>query len=168
MKNFICFFLAITLAIVLGSCTAQAGESPSTETISDDQLALDILVDFLQSLHDGQYVQAAQLYGGTYEFMIDHNPGLNPGDRAALLQNACTINGAQCLQVKSAELDRKPSATEFVFKVEFSNPDGSLFVRGPCCGGSATDFPPEPAFYFTVVKVGGDQFAVMDMPPYVP
>jgi hypothetical protein len=168
MKNFICFFLAITLAIFLGSCIAQAGESPSTETLSDDQLALDILVDFLQSLHAGQYVKAAQLYGGTYEFMIDHNPGLDPGDHAELLQNACTINGAQCLEVKSAGLDKRASNTEFIFKVDFLNPDRTLFEQGPCCGGSATDFPPQSVFYFTVVKVDEDKFAVMDMPPYVP
>ncbi len=140
----------------------------TTKTISDSQRAQHVLVGFLQSLYDGKYDQAARLYGGTYEGMIDNNPGLDPGDHAALLRNACTINGIQCLQVKSAVLDRNVSNTEFIFKVDFWNADGTLFVRGPCCGGSETDFPPESVFFFTVVKLNRDRFIVMDMPPYVP
>jgi hypothetical protein len=168
MKNFIYLPTFVTLGLFLASCSAPRVYLPPTKTLGDERRARDTMLAFLQSLHQGSYEQASQLYRGTYDFMIDHNPGLDPDDRAALLENACTINGAQCLQVKSAELDRKPSATEFVFKVEFSNPDGSLFVRGPCCGGSATDFPPQSVFYFTVVKVDEDKFTVMDMPPYAP
>jgi hypothetical protein len=77
--------------------------------LSDDQRALHVLVDFLGNLHNGNYEKAAQLYGRTYVFMIDNNPSINPNDHAALLQNACAINGAQCLRVKSAGLDRKNS-----------------------------------------------------------
>lgn len=168
MKNFIYSFLTITLVFFLVSCTTQPSELPSTETLSDDQLALHVLVDFLESLHDGKYDEAAQLHGGTYEFMIDHNPGIDPNDHTALLQNACTINGAQCLQVKTAGLDKKVTNKEFVFKVDLLNADGTLFVLGPCCGGNETEFPPQSIFYFTVVKVDKDKFIVMNMPPYAP
>lgn len=159
--------MVLVLFLVI-SCTSQQGESTSAETLSDDQLALHTLVEFLESLHNGNYDNAVQLYGGTYETLIDYNPSIDPENRSALLRNACTINGVQCLQVKSAGLDRKISDIEFVFKVEFLNADGTLFVLGPCCGGNETDFPPQSVFYFTVMKVDNDKFVVMDMPPYAP
>jgi hypothetical protein len=120
-----------------------------------------VLIDFLEGLHKGEYEKAAPLYRGTYETMIDHNPSMNPDDHVALLQTACTINGAQCLQVKSASLDRQVSSTEFIFKVEFLNADGTLFVLGPCCGGNETDFPPQSVFYLTVAKIDKDKYVVM-------
>lgn len=168
MKNIIYFSLALALASVLMGCAPRQGESPSAEMVSDEQMALDVLVTFLESLHDGKYDQAVPLYGGTYETMIAYNPDTAPGDYAALLRNACTVNGIQCLRVKSAELDRKVSEEEFIFRVEFLNADGMLFVLGPCCGADETDSPPHSVFYLTVVKVEPNKFAVMDMPPYVP
>jgi len=167
MKNTIRFFMIIILTLLFTSCTPQKVESP-TETLSDDQLALHTLVEFLEGLHNGNYDDAIQLYGGTYKTMIDHNPGINTNNYSALLQNACTVNGAQCLQVKSAGLDKKVSDTEFVLKVELLNADGTLFVLGPCCGGSETDFLPQSVFYFTVMKVDKEEYIVMDMPPYMP
>lgn len=166
MKNVFSFFLSIMIIILSVSCAAGQSQPASAEADADQ--AKDALLSFLQNLHEGDYQSAAQLYGGSYDLMREHNPEMDPNDEAALLQNACTLNGAACLQVKSAELDRRVSATEFVFKVEFSNPDGTLLVRGPCCGGNETDFPPESEFYFSVTKIGEDSFAVMDMPPYMP
>jgi hypothetical protein len=55
-----------------------------------------------------------------------------------------------------------------VFRVDFLNADGTLFVLGPCCGGNATDFLPQSVFYLTVMKVDKSKFTVMDMPPYAP
>jgi hypothetical protein len=168
MKNSIYFSLLITLTLLLMSCAPQQGKLPSTETLSDDQLALHVLVSFLNSLHNGKYDNAAQLYGGTFETMIDQNPGVNPNDHSALLRNACTINGTQCLQVKSAVLDKTVSETKFVFKVDFLKADGTIFVLGPCCGGNETDSPSRSVFELSVMKVDKNKFVVMDMPPYSP
>ena len=147
MKNIIHFLLSIFLAFLLMSCSPQQGGATPTESLSDDQLALHRLVEFLESLHNGNYADAVQYYGGSYETMIYHNPGIDPNDHSALLQHACTINGAQCLRVKSAGLDHKVSDTEFIFKVDYLNPDGTLFVLGPCCGASETDMPPQSVFF---------------------
>jgi len=65
-------------------------------------------------------------------------------------------------------LDKQISKTEFVFIVDFLNADGKLFVLGPCCGGNATDFPPQSVFNLMVMKVDENKFSVMDMPPYAP
>jgi DNA-binding CsgD family transcriptional regulator len=145
-----------------------------SEYIPDEPLALGILVDFLTYLYKGEYEKAALLYGGSYETMIDHNPDIDPNDHSALLHNACLINGAQCLEVLSAgPATAGPieslNLSEFKFQVEFANPDGSLFVLGPCCGGNETDSPSQSIFYFTVNIIESiPEFKVMDMPPYAP
>ena len=153
--------------LFLVSCAPPQNELPS-KTLSDDQFALDILVNFLESLHNGNYAEAARLYGGTYETMTDQNPNVDPNDYAVLLQNACTLNGMQCLQVKSANLDRKISDTEFIFKVGFLNDDGTLFELGPCCGDDETNFPPQTVFYLSVIKGDNNKFVVIDTPPFAP
>lgn len=136
--------------------------------MNNEQLALQALAAFLDHLHNGRYEEAAQLYGGTYEIMTDHNPSIDPSNHAALMKNACMINGVECLEVYTAGPDRKISASEYNFKVEFMNADGTLFVRGPCCGGNETDFPPQSTFIFTVIKDSEGKFLVMNMPPYMP
>ncbi len=141
--------------------------------ISDEQLALGILVDFLTYLNKGEYDKAALLYGGSYETMMDHNPDIDPTDHTALLRNACMINGAQCLEVFSAgPASAGPiesfKLSEFKMQVEFMNPDGSTFVLGPCSGGNETDSPSQSIFYFTVQKIDDTNFKVMEMPPYAP
>ena len=98
--------------------------------------------------------------------MIDQNPAISPTDPAALLRNACTINGAQCLQARNIVLDEKESDSEFVYRVEFEKEDGSLFVQGPCCG--ATDTEERSNFLFGVSRNAEGKFVVMDMVPYVP
>jgi len=161
MKGFVYFSLNIILIFLLASCSIG-------QTSTDQEQARTTLIDFLQSLHDGEYDQAVQLYGGAYDVMRDHNSSINPDDLPALLESACTINGALCLQVKDATLEKKVSDDEFYFKVEFLNEDGSQFVLGPCCGATEEEMPSQSDFYFTVLKNGDGNFVVMDMPPYAP
>jgi len=154
---------SLALAAVLAACSGPKSPAPD-----DAQLAQEALVAFFADLHAGRYAQAAQAYAGTYETMIDHNPSLDPADHAALFRNACTINGAQCLEVRSAELLPTVAAQEFRFEVEFQLEDGSVLVQGPCCGGSETDFPPVSAFTYTVSKGEDGRFRILDMPVYMP
>ena len=146
-----------------------ATQNPNADIGGDDfQNAEQALLDFLEELSAGNYKEAAELYGGGYEIMIEHNPDLDPNNHAALIQNACTINGAQCLKVESVALDHKAAVNGYIFLVEFQNEDGTLFELGPCCGGNETDTPPRSSFTFTVVKDDEGQFLVMDMPPSMP
>jgi len=147
----------------LWACRPQREQSEPEAALAEQALR-----GFFADLHAGRYAQAAAAYAGSYETMIDHNPGLDPADHAALFHNACTINGAQCLQVRSARLLESTEAGEFRFEVEFQLEDGSLFVQGPCCEGSATDFPPLSSFTYTVSKGQDGRFRVVEMPVYVP
>ncbi len=158
----------VPLLFVFSACAPQMLATETAQQLSDQELALEVLSGFLTDLHRGRYSKAVSLYAGTYETMIDHNPSIDPQDRAALLRNACTINGAQCLEVRTAGLDSQISEAEFLFKVEFQTVDGAPFVLGPCCGASQTEQPPITVFLLRVVKNDAGQFQVMDMPPYAP
>ena len=132
-------------------------------SVSDDQAARLALTEFFDYLHTGRYEEAMVLYGGTYQTMIDQNPAIDPQDQIALLRNACTINGFQCLQIKIAGIDRKPSTTEFVFVVQFQNSAGSVFALT-----SETEQTPRSFFEIRVTKTPQGEFHVIDMPPYMP
>jgi hypothetical protein len=125
---------------------------------------------FFDALNGGQYTKAAELYGGSYEELIGLNPDTDPNDHAALLERACTINGYQCLRVKNIVQQAQDWPDTYTFTVEFANPDGSLFVLGPCCGATETDMPPQSRFDFTVMKVpqAGGMFRVQRLPVYMP
>jgi hypothetical protein len=129
--------------------------------------AQNALVRYFEALHDGRYAEASQLYGGSYETLTNNNPDLDPDDYAALWQNACQVNGFQCLEVSNVFLLRR-LPDEYHFRVTFMNPDGSLFRRGPCCGADIADMPPEWEFDFTVVKDVSGRYLVQDLPVYVP
>jgi len=137
-----------------------------SSTSNDQEPARQVLVDFFNQLNSAQYGQAATLFNGAYEVLRDYNPEVDPADHAQLWQNGCQINGLQCLHVRTAEF-KEQNGDILVFTVEFSNPDGSLFVRGPCCGADETEQPPQSQFEFRVQKSGSD-FLVLDLPVYVP
>jgi hypothetical protein len=149
----------------------EAGTRASSEMAdrADEELALQSPVDFFEYLSARRYDEASQLYGGSYEVLIDNNPTLDPQDHAALLRNACTANGFQCLRVQSARLqDQVMSRAEFRFLVAFCTRDGGLCIRGPCQGASKTEMPSQSEFLLAVVQSENEAFRVQDPPVYVP
>ncbi len=127
----------------------------------------DILVSFLTLLHNGKYAEAAPLYGGDYEALQVFNPQIDPADKVALWAWVCDNKLLQCLEVRSATF-KNLSGDSYIFQVEFSNPDGSLFILGPCCGATETEMPPVSQFEYTVSRNAEHRYAVMNPPPYVP
>lgn len=141
----------------------------TTETSSEGlNKAHNALTTFFELLNQREYEKAAALYGGDYQGLRDSNPLIDPLDYPALLKNGCEINGLQCLRVKLIVDEQAISLAEYHFTVEFLNQDDSLFVRGPCCGGNATDFPPESQFAYTVIRNCAGEFLVLELPVYVP
>jgi SH3 domain-containing protein len=141
----------------------------ATETPSEGlEKARKALLSFFELLNHHEYEEGVSLYGGDYQGLREWNPLLDPQDHATLLKNACELNGLQCLRVKRIVDEKVISLAEYHFTVEFLNQDGSLFVRGPCCGGNATDFPPESRFAYTVIRNCDGEFLVRELPVYVP
>ncbi|HEX6269694.1 MAG TPA: hypothetical protein VFZ43_05635, partial [Anaerolineales bacterium] len=144
-----------------------SGKLHSRAPRTDADEARDTLFSFLMLLNTGKYDEAVSLYGGEYEALQVFNPEIEPEDHVALWAWACENQLLQCLQVRSATLQHQEGDT-YVFQVEFSNPDGSLFILGPCCGADETEMPPVSQFEYKVARTAEGRFVVMELPPYVP
>jgi hypothetical protein len=142
--------------------------TPVSELPASDPAApaRDTLVQFFEYLEEGEYSLAAELYGGSYDTLVAVNS--RAMDHAALFENACTINGYQCLRVGSAELQKIIGAGRYRFLVTFLAPDGELFVRGPCCGATEAEMPPQSQFEYEVAETEPGDYRVLDLPVYVP
>jgi hypothetical protein len=123
------------------------------------------LHDYLTALNSGDYTLAAKLYGGKTDLLETWNSDIT-GNLPALFERACTQNGLVCMSPRTITY-RSFNAGDggYNFFVEFSNPDGTLFTQGPCCG--ETGGPSFTRFTFLVIKTESG-YAVMDLPPYVP
>ena len=162
MKRFV---LCLFVAAVLVSCASK--EKPTVTPQAEAEQAKHTLIDFFSLLNAKEYADADAMYGDTYDQLQVFNPDVNINDHATLWKRACEMSGLQCLPVRTATLTHEESDT-YVFAVEFSNADDSLFVLGPCCGSNATEMPPVSQFEYTVMKNAAGKFVVMNLPPYVP
>jgi hypothetical protein len=156
----------ILLTLLLVGCVSQpAGAPTATSLPSTAAEAQAVLIQFFDRLNAKQYVEADVLYGGDYEQLQIFSP--DAADHAGLWAGACERAGLQCLSVRTATFKTLQGDT-YLFQVEFSNADGSLFVLGPCCGTDETEMPPVSLFEYRVTRNSAGRFRVMDLPPYTP
>jgi hypothetical protein len=154
--------LFLVAVILLTACTSQSQTSIGSGEPQQ------VLQQFFELLHDGEYAQASVLYAGSYENIVYMNPDVDPLDGARLFELACKVNGFQCLEVRRAVLEHTPAEGQFVFKVTFTSPEGGLFVLGPCCGADETVMPPHSEFFYEVHQTTDGSYKVMTEPVYVP
>lgn len=149
-----------------------AEELAARHTLTADEQAMDsarqALEDYFRLLADADYAGVAAAYGGSYEVLIGNNPDISPEDHAALFEAGCTYNGFVCnLSLLNLVEVVGLSEVDYRVTVELLNPDGSLFILGPCCGATEEEMPPTTQFDFRVSLVEG-RYRVMDLPVYVP
>jgi len=154
-------YFLLSIVFVLLACSA-------CQSKADSAAASQTMTDFFDLLNQGDYVQAAELYGGSYEVLQGYNPGIDPTDRAALLQAGCEFNGLMCLPLLDVTLLETINFQEFIFNVTYANPDGSRFVQGPCCGETEESMLPIDTFVVQIKCDTGHTCQVLDLPPYVP
>lgn len=132
------------------------------------EAARQALLAYFNALRAGDYPTVIKWYGGSYEWLASMNPDLSSEDKSALWTRACQQNGFVCtLAVKNWVHTAQLSADQIRFTVELQNPDGSLFVLGPCCGAEVADFPPLTQFDFIVQRLG-ESYQVLSLPVFVP
>lgn len=158
--------LSLLIVLFIIGCTPQPTLAP-TSLPSTAGEAQDVLIQFFNLMNAKQYAEADSLYGGDYEQLQIFNPDVKPADHASLWAGACEQAGLQCLKVGKATFLSLQGDT-YVFQVEFSNADGSLFVLGPCCGADETEMPPVSQFEYRVSRADDGTFRVLDLPPYTP
>ena len=156
------------MASLLAACAAP---TPVAEGPTDLEHARQTLIDFFSLLHNGEYGEAVERFADDadiqfYETARRNNVDVDPTNEAALMEAACTYQ-LRCMEILNVVSGEQVSETEFVFVVEFANPDGTLFVLGPCCGSDETEMPPVSQFEYRVEKVGSE-FLVHGSPVYVP
>ncbi len=159
--------LWLCLLILSTGCAAQAVSPAPTSSPSTASEAQETLIKFFDLLNAKQYKDADALYIGDYEQLRVFSSDTDPTDHAKLWADACQLAGLQCLEVRLATFKNLQGDT-YLFQVEFSNPDGSLFVLGPCCGADETEMPPISLFEYHVARLANGTFRVMDLPPYTP
>lgn len=167
--------LLCCLLVLFTGCTSPSTSAPppthvlplTSTTLPATDEAHGVLIQFFNLLNARQYAEADALYGGDYEQLKVFSTDIDPADHAKLWANACELAGLQCLKVRTATFKNQQGDT-YVFQVEFSNPDGNLFVLGPCCGSNETEMPPVSQFEYKVSRNNQGKFVVMDLPPYVP
>jgi hypothetical protein len=151
--------LMLGLSLVLGwslGCGGSSTETPETGAFTGLAEAREALASFFSLLHDGQYGQAISYYGGDYEVLREWNPDVPGDDLAKLFENGCTVNGLQCVEIKTVLQALETSPGLYTFTVEFAEDDGRLFTRGT-----------ESQFTYTVRKVN-ESFLVQELPVYIP
>jgi hypothetical protein len=132
------------------------------------EVARQSLLAYFAALRAGHYVEAVRLYGGDYAILTGLNPAIDPENRAALLEAACTVNGFVChLRIGAVVQELGLSAQEHRFTVGFRNPDGGLFELGPCDDTARSECLPRTQFEYTVREQDG-RFTVLELPVYVP
>jgi hypothetical protein len=94
------------------------------------------------------------------------NPSLAASDSLRLLEAGCHGNGLECLHVRTVESCEQVGEGEFRISVTFFDRDGTQFVRGPCCGSTIEQDPPDSVFTYTVRTNNGR--IELGFPPYVP
>ena len=125
------------------------------------------LRDYFDYLVKGEYAAAAMLFGGDTRNLAVFNPQVDPNDTAGLLQLGCQGGGLHCLPVRILTFNEQSNKIEYIFTVQFSNPDGSLFVLPACCGETPS-IPPRFEFEYRVIEASDGNFRVLDPPPTDP
>ncbi len=160
--------LLVLLIAQTANCSWQIEPGISRSASIEQERAAVALRAYLDLLGEGKYEQATALYGGSYNLLNDYNPEIPLGDRAALLEAACEVNGFQCLPVREVVAIERVSPTDFAVSVRLTGEDGRMFVRGPCCGQPDSDSGDQSVFEFRVSRNPQGLFQVMDLPVYVP
>jgi hypothetical protein len=155
------------ILLLLAGCLGQAPEKPADPPDQAAQ-AEAAARDFFDALHQGDYQNAVELYGGSYDVLTGMNPDLDPEDRSGLLAQGCEFNGLVCMRMGDVLSTERTGEGEYTFTVQFLREDGEVFVLGPCCGEDETSMPPVSEFQVRAARDGSKEFKALDLPPYVP
>jgi hypothetical protein len=166
--------LVVCIVAVSFSCRTFADLSQPYNG-SDRAKAKDALINFFAYLNAGQCDRAVPLFEPWEEGIGEHKSsweGLSSfsfpeerNDLGKVLSNYCRSVGS-CLPVEVLDV-QKIAEGKYSMRVQFIKKDGSVFVRGPCCGAKEEQMPSTTVFEYYVHKLNG-RYIVRTPPVYVP
>jgi len=143
-------------------------QSVTNPSVNNDlRAAKKTLFTYFTLLNEKKYSEATQYHGSGYDYLQEWNPDVNKSNYAQLLERGCTRNGLHCLKISTVLEEKITSPTEFSFKVQFFDDDGTIFKRGPCCGATEEQTPTEYSFDFIVKKINNN-YLITSQPVYTP
>lgn len=150
------------------SISARAGDDKNFPPELSPETALTVLEAYFSALNAGSYMEAARIFGGDCTPLLEFNPDIPQDDQAALFASACRTNGYLCdLQLGEILRSNRLSDLAVQFTVTLTEPDGSPFELGPCCGVDQISESPLREFVYTVAWQDG-LFQVLELPVYSP
>jgi WD40 repeat protein len=141
--------------------------------IKEQEPARKFLLDYLDKLSNGNYAEAANDLKYSDESMISEwlsgklPGGVDPKDKVAVLKALCINEKFPCLQFLKITYEAQTLPDTFLFRVQFSNPDGTPAVWPPC-----KDLPKDKycdyrtEFDYTIQAQPDGSFKVLDTLPY--
>jgi hypothetical protein len=140
----------------------------------ESEMAKNTLVAFFDYLSKNEFEKALGLFspddntdigGFSWEGLADFSLPAERNNKAKVLENYCKATGT-CLKAKVLEV-KKGTGDNYDLVVQFLNADGSVFVKGPCCGATEETMPSTSKFDFKVKKIN-NAFKVLTNPVYIP
>jgi hypothetical protein len=164
-------FLSTSPTLQLSSTPTTQAVIPTpavtTETSLNLLMAKEALITYFSLLNEKKYSEAVKYHGSGYDYLWDWNPTIDRNNYSQLLKMGCEENGLKCLKIRNILEQQQASPSEFKFIVQFSENDGTLFKRSPCCGSIGEQQPTETDFEF-VVRQKGENYLVVTQPVFVP
>jgi hypothetical protein len=159
----------ITALCILLPVGASALIQPEDQTVSNENIGIaqKVVICFFDLLSNEQYAEAAELYGGSYRFHLDHCFDIDPADYEKLWSAGCGRCGLQCFRVRDIEYQEKLVDGRLYFNVILVKKNGETLVIGPCCGETEEESPPDSIFK-VFVKEYEDGYRVVSTPPFKP
>ncbi len=180
-KHWLLFVGVFALAVAVGhalftygnehwSNGARQGRQEPTRinhpTISaNEQEARNTLVDFFDNLYGSDYDTALGVYGGDWEQLGTYSA--NKKHTTTTLEAFCNATQT-CIPVRKFVATKQPAVDTYVFTIQFTRGDGTMFTYGPFNGEAPSDEnPPQYQFEYTVKNINGE-WKVVTPPLYVP
>jgi len=140
--------------------------------VEEKDSAQKFLLDHLDKLSNGKYSEASDDLKFTDEPLFNEwlsgpLPGVDLEDKTAVLEALCTDERFPCQPVLDVTYGAQTLPDTFLFRVQFSNPDGTPVFWPPCKDqpkNQRCDFRTEFDYYVQAQPDGS--FAILDSVPY--
>jgi hypothetical protein len=155
---FVCVICAFFLVACSNNNEANSDKmSPPVSTnINTEENPQHMLEQYIQAIADQDAVKLVELYGGSYQGLMNISPETDPDDEQKLFNQYLKL--MPNISLKEILDQTEVSKDEYIFVITFKQEDGTLFQTREF--DTITD-----KFTYTVKRVDG-KLKVMELPPY--